>query len=115
MLYIGVGFVVGDGSDVRFWMDGWVGKGPLCGIFPRLFRLTVNKESSISEYVEVRGGSTFWNVHPRRSLRPSEGILYGELLNLLSNVFLCSNSKDSRIWKLSALESSQRNLSTRLW
>ena len=27
----GVGYVVGEESEVRFWLDDWVGVGPSCG------------------------------------------------------------------------------------
>ena len=37
----------------------------------------------------------------KRSLHPSEEVQYRELLSLLSNIFLCRNFKDSRIWKSS--------------
>ena len=58
-----------------------------------------NKESTVSDCYEVRDGCTLWGVTFRKSLRLSEEVQYGELLSLLSNVFLCRISKDSRIWK----------------
>ena len=40
-----------------------------------------------------------WGVSFRISFHPSKGVQYGELLSLLSNVFLCRDYKESRIWK----------------
>ena len=37
ILFEGVGYVVWEGSEVRFWLDNWVGVGPSCGLFPRVF------------------------------------------------------------------------------
>lgn len=43
----GVGSKVGDGRDVKFWNDDWVGRGSLCGLFRRMFRVVSNKESFV--------------------------------------------------------------------
>lgn len=59
-LYKGVGFVVWDGGDVRFRLDDWVGVGPFCGLFPRLFILVVKKDSSVRDCFELRGGCIVW-------------------------------------------------------
>ena len=82
-----VGFLVGDGQAVRFWLDDWVGIGSLYGLFPRLFRLAVNKESSVSDCFEVRNECLVWGVSFRRTLRPLEGVQYEELLSILANTF----------------------------
>ena len=55
-------FLVGDGQAVRLWLDDWVGIGPFCGLFPMLFRLTVNKESSVSDCFEVGNECIVWGV-----------------------------------------------------
>lgn len=99
LLSKGVGFVVGDGRCIRFWFDDLVGRGPLCELFPRLFRVVSNKEVYISDYYEVRDGSVVWGVSFRRVLRQVEEVQYRELLSILFNIFLCRSSKDSRIWK----------------
>lgn len=39
----GVGFKVGDGSRVRFWVDDWLFVGPLSLSFARPFRVVVNR------------------------------------------------------------------------
>lgn len=44
-----MGFKVGDGRDIHFWHDDWVGVGPLYNSFPRVFRAISNKKSSVSE------------------------------------------------------------------
>ncbi|GJW73959.1 RNA-directed DNA polymerase, eukaryota, reverse transcriptase zinc-binding domain protein [Tanacetum coccineum] len=47
---LGIGFtsscrgVLGDGRDIRFWTDMWVGDQRLCDRFPRLFYLDSRKE-----------------------------------------------------------------------
>lgn len=43
----GIGFVGGQGREVRFLLDDWVGVRPLSELFPRLFRVVLNKESAV--------------------------------------------------------------------
>lgn len=38
-----VRYVVGEGKDAYFWEDHWVGKRPLCSLFPRLYHLSAFK------------------------------------------------------------------------
>ena len=90
---------MGNGRDARFWLDSWVGVWPLYGLFPRLFKLAANKESSISDYFEVRRGCSVWDALFKRDLRSLEGELYEELLSFLAYIFFCKDTKDSRIWK----------------
>ena len=51
----------------------------LCGLFPRLFRLAANMESSVCDCFEVRSGCNVWGVLFKRGLQPLEGELYEEL------------------------------------
>ena len=41
--------VVGDGSDILFWFDKWVGNIPLRLKYPRLFELTVDKNCKVAD------------------------------------------------------------------
>ena len=70
----GVGFVVRDGRNVRFWLDDWVGLGPLCELFLRIFRVVSIKESIISDCYEMLDGFMVWDVSFRRCLCLSEEV-----------------------------------------
>lgn len=94
-----MGFLVGDGTVVRSWLDDWVAMGPFCELFPKLFRLAVNKESPVSDCFEVRSGCMAWEVSFRRSLRQMEGFMYQEMLSVFANMLFCRDYNDSRIWK----------------
>ena len=72
----GEGFVVGEGRNVRFWLDDWIVVGPLCGVFHRVCRVVSNKESYVSDYNEETDGCILWRV---RSPHPSEEVLYEKL------------------------------------
>lgn len=45
----GLGFIVGVGDNARFWYDDWVSAVPLHLLFPRVFKVVSNKESSVKE------------------------------------------------------------------
>lgn len=40
---------VGGGQQVRFWIDFWVGNGPLCERYNRLYTVVEYKDCLISE------------------------------------------------------------------
>ncbi|GJW16706.1 transposon TX1 [Tanacetum coccineum] len=40
---------VGDGSDIRFWVDRWIGDVRLCDRFPRLYHLDRRKEGGVGD------------------------------------------------------------------
>lgn len=53
MFHKGVDFKVGLGSRVWFWVDDWLGVGPLFLSFPRLFRVVVKRGALVKDcYVE---------------------------------------------------------------
>ncbi|GJR91336.1 hypothetical protein Tco_0215347 [Tanacetum coccineum] len=41
--------VVGDGRDIRFWIDRWVDNQRLCDRFPRLYHLDRRKDVSVMD------------------------------------------------------------------
>lgn len=45
----GVGFKLCESDRVRFWFDDWMGMGLLHVLFPRVFRIASNKESSVRD------------------------------------------------------------------
>ena len=60
-----------DGKRIRFWEDCWWGDQPLGSQYPRLFRVVLDKNISISLIL----GSTChfsWNFNFRRNLSDSE-------------------------------------------
>lgn len=41
-----------NGRSVDFWLDDWLGLGPLYSLFPSIFKVVTNKESSANECYE---------------------------------------------------------------
>lgn len=105
----GVGFKVGEGkgSYVRFWYDDWLGRGPLLGVFPRLFMVVFNKLSLVGENYEGEGGRfcVLGGVFQER---------FASLFVVLANVFIgtgeADRSSESRVHPVSSLQSFSRGL-----
>lgn len=75
MFHKGVGFKVGEGNKVHFWVDDWLGKEPLMRVYTRLFRLASNKLSSVKDCYMGEGGFVSWIVSFRR-VRQSEESMF---------------------------------------
>jgi len=91
---------VGDGNDVLFWKDVWVGNEDLKSKFPRLFSLCINKESSVESCGEWVNDSWEWKLVWRRGLFDWK---IGQEVQLLQEVLgktPVSNFEDSRVWKV---------------
>lgn len=61
--------------------------GPLCELFPRVFRVVSNKESVVTDYYEVWEEYISWSVSFRKSLHRSEEVQYEELLSIFFLTF----------------------------
>ena len=89
---------VGSGEKVMFWLDNWVGDRPLVVQFPNLVNCALDKEATVSSYLERIGiGShLIWYPIFRRNLKENEESQM-LLLNLLSVVYN-PGGQDERIW-----------------
>ncbi|RVW39554.1 Transposon TX1 uncharacterized 149 kDa protein [Vitis vinifera] len=93
-------YVVGNGERIRFWEDLW--GGPTFGNqYPRLFRVVVDKNISISS---VLGPSRpfLWNLNFRRNLSDSEIEDLEGLMRSLDDLYLSPSVPDARLWPLSS-------------
>ena len=64
----GMSLRVGEGSSVRFWHDKWCEAGILKCIFPRLFAISIQRNSQISQIGEWVENSWVWRLQWRRPL-----------------------------------------------
>ncbi|XP_038704713.1 uncharacterized protein LOC120000656 [Tripterygium wilfordii] len=94
----GIGFGIGNGSGIKFWQDRWVANRPLCEIFERLFRISLQKACKIEEMGYWSNNRWQWSFLWRRPLYRWEETKTDELLQLLSTCVLCPNKKDRVIW-----------------
>ena len=89
-----IGFSVGNGSRIRFWLDPWCGVEALCNSFPSLFAVVVSKEDWVAEVWDssVEGGS--WSPHFLRAFNDWEVVLVERLLWTIQGIRVSANLED---------------------
>ncbi|XP_071718294.1 uncharacterized protein [Rutidosis leptorrhynchoides] len=79
---------LGDGRDIFFWDDVWIGDLRLKDRFPRLYRIEANKNALVRDRVKHEDG--IWSFSWLWS-RGLTGRLFGELENLILLVQSCTS------------------------
>jgi hypothetical protein len=93
-----VGFRVGDGRNIRFWSNSWLGHAaPLQFMFPRLYNLSLQQYLSIAEVHNPSDNSI--NLSWRRPLRSHELCMRESLIAEVERGLVFSDGEDSKIWK----------------
>ncbi|GKV43557.1 hypothetical protein SLEP1_g50836 [Rubroshorea leprosula] len=67
MLVEGFKWDVGEGNQVGFWRERWIGNKTLRDLCPRLFELSTNKACNISDMGVWEGDKWCWKVEWRRA------------------------------------------------
>jgi hypothetical protein len=90
-------FTVGDGQNIRFWEDPWLGKLSLADQYPSLYAIVNIKNKRVAE---------FWANNPlqitsKRVLRGEHWKAWLDLVSRLTNVQL-SDESDKFTWNLTS-------------
>ncbi|MCI31360.1 hypothetical protein A2U01_0052572, partial [Trifolium medium] len=88
---------VGNGSSTYFWLSRWIGDAPLSLVYPRLFSLSLQKESMVGSCCAREGENWSWPFSWRRELFQWESDLVVQLRERLEVVRL-SSEMDSWRW-----------------
>ncbi|XP_024640465.1 uncharacterized protein [Medicago truncatula] len=91
---------VGNGENIYFWSDVWVGGVSFKERFSRLFELSVDKWVSVFDLFHLGWGENGEAWKWRRRLFAWEEEQLGEKCLLLQNVILQVDKEDNWIWKL---------------
>ncbi|CAL5334586.1 unnamed protein product [Camellia sinensis] len=78
--------VVGNGSRILFWHDRWCMNLKLKEEFPRLFRLSMEKEEKLSYFMQRRDSHGSWSLQFRRPLFSWEVEEVGKLQQLTKDI-----------------------------
>nr|GEV35321.1 RNA-directed DNA polymerase, eukaryota, reverse transcriptase zinc-binding domain protein [Tanacetum cinerariifolium] len=87
---------VGNGMNTLFWVDVWLTDTPLLHLYPRMFALKCNKNSTVAD--KINANFISWSFR-----RPHRGGLEKEQFsNLIADVkqVILSSSNDRWIWSL---------------
>jgi hypothetical protein len=90
---------VGEGNEVLFWKELWVGTELLKNSFHKLFHLSVQKNCLINEMGVWREDSWVWEFRWRRRLSSREEVLLRELRLVLDTVMLTCGCPDQYRWR----------------
>jgi hypothetical protein len=93
----GVKKVLGNGNQTAFWSDIWLGSAPLQTVFPRLYSIVIQKDSSVADMRIPLQGEYTWNFEWRRRLFVWEEDLVVQLKEALALVVL-SDDRDRWVW-----------------
>ncbi|GJZ84482.1 RNA-directed DNA polymerase, eukaryota, reverse transcriptase zinc-binding domain protein [Tanacetum coccineum] len=89
---------VGNGNDIRFWVDTWVGGVRLCDRFLRLYHLDRSKEGRVAEKGKWVDNVWCWELGWVRNLRGRVCNDFEDLQALLQNVVIKFDCKDHWRW-----------------
>nr|GEX50533.1 RNA-directed DNA polymerase, eukaryota, reverse transcriptase zinc-binding domain protein [Tanacetum cinerariifolium] len=92
--------VLGDCSDIRFWVDMWVDNRRLCDRFPRLYHLDRRKESNMIDKGSWVNGGWCWVWDWTRNIRGRVCKEFEDLMGVLQNVVVYNNCRDKWRWLL---------------
>ncbi|KAJ0462665.1 putative reverse transcriptase zinc-binding domain-containing protein [Helianthus annuus] len=89
---------VGNGEDIRFWIDTWEGDRPFMERWPHLFGLDLFKSCRVADRLErnmgIGGFNWYWSRLPESDVEIKE---WQECRETLNKVIL-TNSKDRWVW-----------------
>ncbi|KAK1424017.1 hypothetical protein QVD17_19328 [Tagetes erecta] len=95
---------MGNGRQIRFWLDWWVDQKPLKDLFPNLYAIVKDKGCTIENSLIMWCGNYkwFWNWK-RNPNTPIEHAEYVDLINLVANPII-SQHEDKWVWVNDASE-----------
>ncbi|WJX13510.1 hypothetical protein P8452_03894 [Trifolium repens] len=86
---------VGRGNQTKFWYNVWAGSVSLQERFPRLFSISIQKNSTVADLRVLEGGVAHWNLLWRRRLFVWEEELVTEPIEVINSVVI---SEDHDRW-----------------
>ncbi|GJW27979.1 RNA-directed DNA polymerase, eukaryota, reverse transcriptase zinc-binding domain protein [Tanacetum coccineum] len=89
---------IGNGAHTSFWNDTWCGNSLLKTIYPRIYMIDSDRESTVSNRLNVRNWSSILRRLPRGGVETSQ---FRALLSSIKDVAL-SDQIDSWVWSLNA-------------
>ncbi|GKD79913.1 hypothetical protein Tco_1342534, partial [Tanacetum coccineum] len=93
------GGILGDGRDIKFWVDRWIDNQRLCDRFSRLYHLDRRNESSVQEKGSWDNGKRCSEWEWIREIRGRVSKELEELLGVLKNV-IYNDCRDKWRWTL---------------
>ncbi|CAL5344952.1 unnamed protein product [Camellia sinensis] len=91
---------IGNGARIMFWKDTWIGDRCLKEVFPRLYKLSIDRHKSVNEALNLRNDSPNWVQSFCRELKDWEKGDMVSLVNMLLSAYgLRSDKEDALYWR----------------
>ncbi|OMO52856.1 hypothetical protein COLO4_36939 [Corchorus olitorius] len=98
ILHKQLAIIVGNGKNIKFWSDHWIGDGPLNLKFPRIFSLAVDKDARIVDLRILDDSEWRWSIRLRRNLFNWETEQWDNLQDCIRDIVVNENFPDKVIW-----------------
>lgn len=89
---------LGNGNNVKFWEDLWLGHVPLKTSHNRIFLVSAQKRNKVSEMGEWEGEEWRWKLEWRRGWFEWEGSLLTSFMQVLDSISLRRDTQDGWTW-----------------
>ena len=89
---------VGDGTQVKFWVDVWCRDRPLKEVFPDLYNIRT-RDASISEVLCYANGRIFWDLQFRCLVNDQESKSLDSCMGLIYSTKVRGVGSDKFSWK----------------
>ncbi|XP_045798020.1 uncharacterized protein LOC123892259 [Trifolium pratense] len=90
--------ILGDGNNIAFWKEKWLGMEPLSELYPSLFQKSTHKDACISNMGIWNNNMWSWKVNWMEALDDADIESLNELHQLLEQVRPNRASSDRRRW-----------------
>ncbi|KAK2423204.1 hypothetical protein QL285_033672 [Trifolium repens] len=94
--------VLGDGNNISFWKEKWLGMVPLCVSFPTLFEASNQRDSVVAAMGVWEHNDWSWRLSWRSDLSAMDEVLMHDLILLLNQIRPCRVIEDRRKWLVSS-------------
>lgn len=91
---------VGDGKQILFWTNPWLGNQSLADAFPSIFRIICNHKELLCDVLKRRAQLRQWEFQFRRRFFDWESDTWNELLTILdgSDILVSNGTADKLTW-----------------
>ena len=89
---------MGNGRNIKFWEDSWMGNQCLMNVHSRLYSMVLNKIANIADVVSLRDEAWVWGFEWRRDLYSWEESDLTNLKNTIISSICLQDMSDYWCW-----------------
>ncbi|KAK1314390.1 hypothetical protein QJS10_CPA06g02156 [Acorus calamus] len=95
-----IGWELGSGTSIHFWLDRWCGEERLGDIAPDIMRLAINSKGTVDQFFQREEGAGLWSIPLSRArLTEAEAGQYVRMMAQVERYVVCPDRADRIIWR----------------